>query len=186
MSYFSKPRAGRAAALTLGLTLGLALLAAGSPTGSGLKAQSGGAPPAGVLRCDVSGGVGFVFGSTRSLECVYSSTKGGTEYYQGRISKFGIDIGFLKSGVIVWSVLAPGVNMTPGSLEGRYAGVSAQVAAVRGVGANALVSGNKIMLNPLSVEGLRGVNVAAGISGLQLDYVSRPDIHRPLPLPPPR
>jgi hypothetical protein len=157
----------------------LALSAAGSQA----KAQQGGAPPAGVLRCDVSGGIGFIFGSTRSLECVYSSTQGGSEFYQGQINKFGIDIGFLKSGVIVWSVVAPGVNVSPGLLAGRYVGVSAQVAAVRGVGANALISGNKVMLNPLSVEGLKGVNVAAGISGLKLNYVSRPNISRPLPLP---
>ena len=26
----------------------------------------------GVIRCDVAGGLSFVFGSTRALECVYS------------------------------------------------------------------------------------------------------------------
>jgi len=175
-----RSRLTRVSAFGLGLALAVT---AGGPSA---EAQSGGAPPAGVLRCDVSGGIGFIFGSTRSLECVYSSTQGGNEFYQGKINKFGIDVGFLRSGVIVWSVLSPGVNVTPGSLAGRYAGVSAQVAAIRGVGANALVAGNKVMLNPLSVEGLRGVNVAAGITGLQLNYVSRPNINRPLPLPPPR
>ena len=51
--------------------------------------------------------------------------------------------------------------------------------------ANALIAGNKVMLNPLSVEGLRGVNVAAGISGLQLEYTPGRgrDLTRPLPLP---
>ena len=143
-------------------------------------------PPEGVLRCDVSGGVSFIVGSTRRLECVYSPTQGPAEFYKGRINKFGVDIGFLRAGVIVWSVLSPGVNRQPGRLEGTYAGVSAQVAAVRGVGANALVAANKIMLNPLSVEGLRGVNVAAGISGLRLDYIDRqpPTLDRPLPIEP--
>ena len=44
------------------------------------------------------------------------------------------------------------------------------------------------MLNPLSVEGLRGVNVAVGITGLQLDYApNRPrNLNRPLPLAPAR
>ena len=173
-------RKGAARMFAYGLVSALTVLAAGTTA----QAQQGGAPPAGVLRCDVSGGIGFIFGSTRSLECVYSSPQGGSEFYQGQINKFGIDVGFLRSGVIVWSVVAPGVNLAPGLLAGRYAGVSAQVAAIRGVGANALVSGNKIMLNPLSVEGLRGINVAAGISGLKLDYVSRPTFDRPLPLPP--
>ena len=153
---------------------------------SSSKAQRAATPPEGVLRCDVSGGVSFIVGSTRRLECVYSPTQGPAEFYKGRINKFGVDIGFLRAGVIVWSVLSPGVNRRPGALEGTYAGVSAQVAAVRGVGANALVAANKIMLNPLSVEGLRGVNVAAGISGLRLDYVSlQPGTQdRPLPIEP--
>ena len=177
MVFSSKSRV--AVAATLALTM------AAWPAGTAPQAQSSSTPPAGVLRCDVSGGVGFIFGSTRALDCLYSSTQGGTEHYTGRINKFGVDIGFLKSGVIVWSVLAPGVNLTPGMIAGRYAGVSAQIAAVRGVGANALIAGNKVMLNPLSVEGLRGVNVAAGISGLQLEYAPGRgrNLTRPLPLP---
>lgn len=134
-------------------------------------AQAPGQPLPGTLRCAVSGGLSFIVGSTRKLECVYTPTQGRAEAYRGRINKFGLDIGFLRKAVMVWSVVSPGVNHTPGALTGTYVGVSAQVAAVRGVGANALVAANKIMLNPLSVEGLRGVNVAAGISGLRLDYV---------------
>ncbi|MGI9385240.1 MAG: DUF992 domain-containing protein [Methyloligellaceae bacterium] len=151
-----------------------------------LQAQRPASPPEGVLRCDVSGGVSFIIGSTRRLECVYSPTQGPAEFYKGRINKFGVDVGFLKAGVIVWSVLSPGVNKRRGALAGTYVGVSAQVAAVRGVGANALVAANKIMLNPLSVEGLRGVNVAAGISGLRLDYVDlQPGTqNQPLPIEP--
>ena len=45
---------------------------------------------------------------------------------------------------------------------------------MRGVGANALVSTNKIMLNPLSVEGVKGISIAAGVTGLKLDYLADP------------
>jgi len=144
--------------------LGVALLV---PAGSA-KAQDS----VGVLRCDVAGGIGFVFGSSRSLDCVYSGNDGSSQSYSGEIRKFGIDIGFTKSGVILWGVVAPGVNVSPGSLAGTYAGVSAQAAAVRGVGANALISTSKIMLNPLSVEGVKGVNIAAGVTGLRLEPAS--------------
>ena len=137
-------------------------------------AQTPARPVPGVLRCDVSGGISFIFGSTRKLECVYTPVQGPAEAYKGRINKFGIDIGFLRSGVMVWSVISPAVSRGPGALTGTYVGISAQAAALRGVGANALIAANKIMLNPLSVEGLRGINVAAGISGLRLDYVTAP------------
>ncbi len=151
----------------------------GAVLAAALTAFAGGAhaqaqDSTGVLRCDVSGAIGFVFGSSRELECVYSASDGRTQYYNGEISKFGIDIGFTRSGVIIWGVAAPSVNVNPGALAGTYAGVSAQAAAVRGVGANALVSTNKIMLNPLSVEGVKGINIAAGVIGLKLDYVADP------------
>lgn len=137
-------------------------------------------PPAGVLRCDVSGGVSFIFGSSRALECVYSPNDGRPpEFYNGRIRKFGVDVGFVRSGVIVWGVVSPGMAGRPGALAGSYGGVSADVAAGAGVGANALIGGNRIMLNPISVQGLTGLNVAAGIAGLDLEYVDRQPYRQP-------
>jgi hypothetical protein len=56
---------------------------------------------AGMLTCQVASGWGFVFGSSRDLHCVYSGSNGRTDKYAGKISKFGIDIGYLKSGVLV-------------------------------------------------------------------------------------
>jgi len=150
----------------LSCCLGAALLV--SVGGRTLHAQT---PPAGTLRCDVSGSVSFIIGSSRSLECTYQPTNGPTEFYSGRINKLGVDIGFLRSGVIIWGVLAPGIAGVSGALTGSYVGVSAEVAAGAGLGANALVSGNKIMLNPISIQGTTGINIAAGISGLTLDFV---------------
>jgi len=167
----------------------LAYASSGAVLAAALAAFAGSAQAqdsTGVLRCDVSGGIGLVFGSSRELQCTYTGNDGRTQYYNGEIKKFGIDIGFTKSGVIIWGVLAPNVNMAPGALSGTYAGVSAQAAAVRGVGANALVSTNKIMLNPLSVEGVKGVNIAAGVTGLNLDYVADPSgrTRYPIGMPP--
>src|ERR1700749_1629600 len=73
---------------------------------------------AGMLTCQVASGWGFVFGSSRDPHCVYSGSNGHTDKYVGKISKFGIDIGYLKSGVLIWAVLAPSTDLKPGALAG--------------------------------------------------------------------
>jgi hypothetical protein len=40
--------------------------------------------------------------------------------YLGSITKFGADIGYLQSAVIVWAVLAPTTNLGQGALAGHY------------------------------------------------------------------
>jgi hypothetical protein len=74
--------------------------------------------------------------------------------------------------VIVWGVIAPTANLGPGSLAGNYAGASAGAAVGAGLGANALIGGSnqQIALQPLSIEGQTGLNVAAGIASIVLRY----------------
>jgi hypothetical protein len=127
--------------------------------------------PAGQLRCDVQGGVSFIVGSSRALDCVYQPARGAPEYYKGSINKVGIDIGFQTRGVIIWDVVSPGLTRGPGALAGNYVGATADIAAGLGVGANALVGGNKFVLQPVSVSGIVGLNVAAGIGDIELAYV---------------
>ncbi len=128
----------------------------------------------GVIRCDVAGGLSFVFGSTRTLECVYSPAGNyPSERYSGEIDKFGVDIGYVESGVIIWAVMAPTTSVPRGALSGTYVGVSADVAAGVGLGANVLVGGGKsVALQPLSVTGSKGINIAAGLSQVQLKSVN--------------
>lgn len=118
----------------------------------------------GQLSCQVAGGMGFVFGSSKELDCLFTRTDGVAEHYHGSVQKFGIDIGFTKEAHIVWVVFAPGA-ISPGAIAGSYGGVTASVAAGLGLGANVLVggSGKQITLQPVSVEGSVGLNVAAGI-----------------------
>ncbi len=146
-----------AASLTLA-----ALIITASPAQAGVKV--------GDLSCHEAGGWGFIFGSSRDLRCTFS---GGSyvEHYIGKINKFGIDIGYQQSGVILWEVIAPG-TLTPGALAGSYGGVTASAAVVVGVGANALIGGssNSIALQPLSVEGATGLKVAVGIGQITLTY----------------
>mgnify|MGYP003704547965 CR=1 FL=1 len=138
-----------------------------SPGTSDAKGKAG--VNVGSLTCKVSGGMGFIFGSTKALDCLFARTDGIAEQYSGTVNKFGVDIGFTKESHIVWLVFAPG-QIAPGALAGGYAGVSAAVAAGLGVGANVLVGGGnkQVALQPLSVEGGVGLNVAAGVTEISL------------------
>ncbi len=136
-------------------------------------AQSGGVE-VGVLKCSVSGGSGFIFGSTKQLNCVFEGPAG-EDYYVGTISKYGIDIGTTSQSVIAWGVLAPTTDLSPGSLSGSYAGVAGEATVGVGVGANAMLGGSSqsITLQPLSVQAQEGLNIAAGIASMQLQATTR-------------
>lgn len=127
----------------------------------------------GVLTCHVASGWGFVLGSSKDLRCSYQPEGRSPEHYIGTVDKFGVDIGYTESSVIVWGVIAPTSDLKPGALEGGYGGVTAQASLGLGVGANALLGGfdKSIALQPLSVEGAKGLNVAAGIGAISLRYV---------------
>jgi hypothetical protein len=138
------------------------------------KAFADGGWKVGYLSCRVASGWGLVFGSSRDLDCTYSPTSGkGEEHYKGTINKFGADIGYLRSGVILWTVVAPTQTITQGALMGHYAGATASASLGIGAGAHVLIGGmeSSIALQPLSIEGNSGLNVAAGIENVNLDYI---------------
>ncbi|MDM9646837.1 DUF992 domain-containing protein [Rhizobium sp. S163] len=125
----------------------------------------------GTLSCEVAGGVGMLVGSSRAVDCQFKQRTGKVERYTGTIGKLGIDIGVTGKSYLSWIV----VNTTPttvgeGSLAGTYVGASAGASLGLGLGANALVGGNakNFGLQPLSAEAGTGLNVAAGVSRLQL------------------
>ena len=154
----------RKSALTLAVAgLALGTIAVETP------ARADAAVKAGVLTCHVDSGWGFVFGSTRGLRCTYSGG-GRNEHYAGKISKFGVDIGYLQSGVIVWGVFAPTTDLGAGALNGDYGGATGGASVGVGADANVLIGGSRreISLQPLSLEGDKGLNVAAGIAAITL------------------
>ena len=148
--------------------IGLAGLAASLPT----VAQAQGGVRVGTLTCHVASGWGFVFGSSKSLRCTFAPAPGRAEFYAGTINKFGVDIGYTQGGVLVWAVFAPTANLAPGSLNGNYVGATGSATVGVGAGANVLVGGSNstISLQPVSVEGNTGLNVAAGIGSISLRY----------------
>jgi hypothetical protein len=123
----------------------------------------------GSLTCNVAGGMGFVFGSSRTLNCLFTRTDGTAERYEGTIRRYGVDVGFTRDSTIVWMVFAPG-SIAPGSLGGEFAGATAQGTVGVGIGANVLIGGssNQITLQPVSVEGSVGLNAAAGVAAMSL------------------
>jgi hypothetical protein len=145
----------------------------GLATASLLMAGAAQAAPHGVrvgdLTCNVDSGWGFVFGSSKDLHCTFRGN-GHHEHYTGSISKFGVDIGYTGGEVLVWGVFAPTSDMREGALQGDYAGASAQATVGLGLGANVLVGGldKSIDLQPLSISGSKGLNVAAGIGSISL------------------
>jgi hypothetical protein len=149
--------------------LGLGSLALGLVTAIGGAAAQD-RVKAGTLVCDVSAGIGMIIGSQKDVQCLFNSDRPGPrEAYVGTISKFGIDIGATSGGQMVWVVYAP-TSRVFGALAGVYSGATAEATIAVGLGANALVGGSDrtVALQPLSVTGQTGLNLAAGVATLEL------------------
>ena len=128
----------------------------------------------GVLECAGGPSVGFLIASSAGLSCVFRpSTRRGAEGYVGSMNRLGLDVGYTAGTGLGWLVFAPSRNLAYGALAGHYGGVSANASVLVGGGANMLVGGlnNSITLQPFSVQGQTGLNVAAGIAGLELQPV---------------
>jgi len=149
-------------------TIALAALAAVTacigPAAAQQRVQSG------VLTCDVSGGIGLIIGSQKTVNCIFTpSYPGRAEVYQGTITKFGVDIGVTTGGQLVWAVFAP-TDAPYGALAGSYVGATAEATFAAGLGADVLVGGSNrtVALQPVSVSGQTGLNVAGGVAELRL------------------
>jgi hypothetical protein len=154
------------------LMIGAAALAIGAVALAGTADAAPHGVKVGTLTCNVASGWGFVFGSSKDLHCTFRPS-GRSEHYVGSVSKFGVDIGYTEGGVLVWAVFAPSSDVRPGALQGDYAGATASATVGVGLGANVLIGGldKSIALQPVSVEGSTGLNVAAGIGSISLKHV---------------
>lgn len=129
---------------------------------------------AGVLNCDVSGGLGLIIGSQKEVTCQFlpADSNSPREVYVGVINKFGLDIGATARGQLVWNVFAP-TSRPVAALAGDYVGAGAEATIAVGLGANVLVGGNNrtVALQPVSVQEQTGLNIAAGVTELRLRTV---------------
>ncbi len=124
----------------------------------------------GKIDCDVSAGIGVIVGSQKEVSCAFTPSQSGSqEHYSGKITEFGVDIGETAKAKMTWLVYAPATRSRQ-ALAGTYAGVSADAAVGLGLGANVLLGGDHgtITLQPISIVGEEGVNIAAGVTALTL------------------
>ena len=139
-------------------------------------AQANQMPPvvrAGILECQGGQSVGQFVTSTTSLDCVFRSDGQRPEAYVATIRRYGVDLGITAETKMAWAVNAPTNRFGHGDLAGRYGGVAANASVGVGFGGNLLVGGpaNAYVLQPLSLQGQTGFNVAAGAADLELSPV---------------
>jgi hypothetical protein len=131
---------------------------------------------AGLLTCDVSAGIGLIITSQKQVSCVFAPDRPGImrEDYDGSITKFGLDLGVIGGGVMVWVVFT-GTVAGPGFLAGDYVGASGEASLGAGLGANVLVGGSNrtATLQPVSVSAQIGINIAVGVAALHLGLPRR-------------
>jgi hypothetical protein len=129
----------------------------------------------GVLECQGGQNVGFVVGSTTSLNCVFQGEGRRREGYVATIHRLGVDLGFTDQTRFSWAAFGPTHAIGRGGLAGSYGGVGANASVGVGFGGNFLVGGpaNTYALQPLSVQGQTGLNVTAGIAQLELRPAAR-------------
>ncbi|MDM9627605.1 DUF992 domain-containing protein [Rhizobium sp. S152] len=124
----------------------------------------------GTLDCDVSEGIGAIVGSKQNVNCVFTpSAPGSGSRYVGSITDFGLDIGTVERGRMIWLVYNATAGQ-PNDLAGTYRGVAADASLGLGVGAKILIGGERdsLSLQPISVEAQEGLNVAVGVAALKL------------------
>ena len=121
----------------------------------------------GGLTCSTGPRVGLVLGSRQDMRCVFVASATGQQYvYRGTIRRIGVDIGVTRGGTLFWAVFARNSQIGRGTLRGNYVGASGNVAVGVGLGAKVLIGGSRraITLQPLSVEGQIGLNLALGVA----------------------
>jgi hypothetical protein len=126
---------------------------------------------AGGLACNLSPTVGLIIGSRQQVRCTFTPSGGGrVEYYNGHIGRLGLDLGVTAGGRMIWGVFARTSRVPPRTLAGTYVGASGDASLGIGGGANVLVGGSNrtISLQPLSLQGQVGVNLALGVASMTL------------------
>jgi hypothetical protein len=124
----------------------------------------------GILECRGAPSIGFVVGSVTNLGCVLRADGMPEDRYVATIRKVGLDLGITQETALAWGVYAPVARLGPGDLAGDYVGAQGSASVGVGLGGNVLIGGsaNSIALQPLSVQGQVGLNVAAGLESLEL------------------
>lgn len=124
----------------------------------------------GVLSCDVTEELNAIIVSRQSMDCEFRPIGGQAGRYTGVTEQFGLEIGKVEQAQLIWSVMSLSGQHTTTALAGKYIGAGAGAAVGVGLEANVLIGGlsNGFALQPLSLEGQAGFNIAAGVRALTL------------------
>lgn len=133
-------------------------------------AQTAG-PPTGRLSCTVGANFAAITKAQRPTECRFRPRRGPVQHYTGIVRSFSLDLGSVRSAAMVWRVYGPYARAPLGALSGSYKTGSANAPSTA---SNALSGGNdnKVTLLPLPLQGNRGINVAIGVTTLELTLVA--------------
>lgn len=157
--------------MTFKTTLAAAMLAAAVTLSTGAIASAAPKLVAGTLTCYGQGSIGAIIGSKQTLNCSFNPEgPGRNARYAATITRVGVDIGVTGQSTMIWTVLASTDRLPRGALNGNYGGVSADVSVGIGGGGNALIGGSSrsIVLQPVSLKGQTGLNLAVGVAELSL------------------
>ena len=109
---------------------------------------------------------------------MYLTKEGLSQTYDGKIRRFGLDLGTTKPGHVVWKVYQLGglvgdkTSADPKVIAGNYGGEQASVSAGATAGGNWLYGGsnNQIVLQATQLQssGDAGYNLAYGIAEISL------------------
>lgn len=134
----------------------------------------------GKLECTGGQNVSYVVGSNAHLNCVFESAGRRPEGYVANVRRFGLDLGFTQTTTVQYVAYAPTARIPAGALAGSYNGVGTNASVGVGFGGSFLVGGaaNSISLQPISIQGQTGLNVASGIVQLDLEATGPVSGHR--------
>ena len=77
----------------------------------------------GRLSCDVSAGVGMILMQKQTMRCMFIPAAGGPpEPYLGRIDEYGVALGAVGQGHLIWGVFAPASGLPMGRSRELTAG----------------------------------------------------------------
>jgi hypothetical protein len=86
-----------------------------------LQVEAANSPsPAGTLACTTPGGWTQALHSPRSLSCIFRQANGAAQRYRALVTGAGVELGYVKTLSMTWSVFGPAPNAAPNVLAGDY------------------------------------------------------------------
>jgi len=157
--------------MTIGPVRSLALAAfAGLACASNPALAQPSGPPTGRLSCTITGSPAPAVTAQKPLECRFRPRRGPLQQYTAIVRGFSLDLASIRSAAMAWRVYGPYARAPLGALSGQYKASGGGA----GTGSHVLTGGNnnEVTLQPLPFQGNRGVNVAIGVTSLELTLVS--------------